>query len=87
VGSQRDHRLMTNIIDLEAERLARDVAPDLVTEEDGERWYQFSLSYTDDDKQYSFSIWAKDAADAERRAGLIRQGLTLDGRLLAREPA
>lgn len=76
------------VIDLCRERTKREAPdPEFVTMVDGVEWFAFSASYEDGDTAYSFSFWARDHEDAERRVALMRDGLKIDGQLFAVIPA
>jgi len=45
------------------------------------KWFKFSASYKNDDRQYVIHFWAKDMADAEEHIKGIRETLKLDGQV------
>ena len=54
------------------------------TDENGVRWFEFLCSYFDDnEKQFSFSIWAMSHTDAEERLCFITKNSKVDGQLYA----
>lgn len=80
---------MTDIIDLTAERNRRD-RPDaehVRKDEYGRELYEFLMDYQMGDGTYSFSVFAYDWEDAERRARAISQGVVVVGQLHCMVPA
>lgn len=50
----------------------------------GVKWFEFTCSYRDaGGEEFSFSIWAADDADAERRLQQLRQSAKVDGQIHA----
>lgn len=80
---------MADVIDLTAERNRRD-GPDadhIRQDEYGRPLYEFVFDYRMDDGTYTFSLFAYDWEDAERRAKAISQGVVLVGQLHQVVPA
>jgi hypothetical protein len=47
----------------------------------GVKWFEFTCSYKDGDKEFGFTLWATDFADAERRMVCLRETGRIDGQL------
>lgn len=80
---------MTDVIDLVAERNRRD-GPDpehIRQDEYGRKLYEFIYDYQMDGGSFSFTLFAYDFEDAERRAMAISQGVVLVGQLYHEGPA
>lgn len=76
-------------IDLAAERDRRH-GPDpehVYRDGMGAKWIEYLVEYEDGATVFSFTIWAIDAADAERRLGLIRAGSMVCGQVYTIVPA
>jgi hypothetical protein len=76
------------IVSLSAERERRD-GPDpehACFGPDGVKWFEFGVDFDDGDSTFSFTIWAKDWEDAERRVELIRTNARVVGQLYMRIP-
>lgn len=80
---------MTDVIDLTAERNRREGPdPEHVSQDEyGRPLYQFIYDYQMDDGTFSFSLFAYDFEDAERRAAAINRGVELKGQLYGVSPA
>lgn len=54
------------------------------TDDKGHKWNEFTLSYTHelDNQTFSFSIWAIDIADAIERLEMIKANARVDGQLV-----
>ena len=50
------------------------------------KWFTYSVTFMDGEKEYSFHIWATDFADAERRVQCLRESAKLGGQLYAAIP-
>lgn len=51
------------------------------------KWFEFTCTFSDGETEYSFRLWARDFADAERRLNELRATARVDGQLYAIEPA
>ncbi|WP_296201746.1 hypothetical protein [uncultured Hyphomicrobium sp.] len=50
------------------------------------KWFKFTCSFASDDGEYDFTLWARDAADAEKRLADLRATAKLDGQLFMEIP-
>ena len=50
------------------------------------KWFEYSYSFMDGEKEYSFNVWARDYDDALRRVDLIKRTVKLNGQVLQRIP-
>lgn len=74
---------MTNVIDLNAERERRD-GPDagcIAHDQDGRKMFKFSIGFRVGDSEFTFSIFAYDWPDAERRLQFIRETGEVTGQI------
>mgnify|MGYP001449036288 CR=1 FL=1 len=80
---------MSDVIDLTTERNRREGPdPEHIRHDDrGRPLFEFVYDYTMDDGSFSFSLFAYDFEDAERRANAINQGVKLTGQLYGVDPA
>jgi hypothetical protein len=80
---------MTDIIDLQHERAARDQPDaDCVRKDDyGRPLYLFALEYKMDGHTWSNDVWAYSWEDAENRVAAMRSSLEVRGQLMGFVPA
>jgi hypothetical protein len=80
---------MSEVIDLSSERNRRNTPnPEHVRHDEyGSPLYEFLFDYEMGGGFYSFSLFAYDWEDAERRAAAISAGVTVAGQLHAVDPA
>lgn len=77
---------MTDITDLNGERDKRH-GPDqehvavIVKDGRAEKWFEFTCAFACDGAEYSFTIWALDFADADRRLDALKASAKVDGQL------
>lgn len=78
-----------DIVDFAAARDRRlNPPPDpehVFTDEHGQQWFEFLCAYADADGEFSFTIWAKDFEDAERRMNVLRQTAVVSGQIYSEE--
>lgn len=54
------------------------------TDHNGVTWHRYGGRYTDENGgTFAIDIWAKDDADARRRADAVRNSFRIDGRICA----
>ena len=51
----------------------------IFTDDEGATWFEYSASYMDKEKKYSFSLWAKSIDDAQR---ILKLPIIIEGQII-----
>lgn len=52
------------------------------TDEEGRKWFKYSVAYNVGDANFSFAIWALNAEDAEYRISELKKTALFEGQIL-----
>ena len=77
---------MTDPIDFAAERSKREDQPDAAhryVDEAGVEWFTFLIEWHVDGEAFTAELWAKDAADAERRFEALKSTGQIQGQIFS----